>query len=70
MKRRLLVDGAARRAKGQAAQSECSGLRRAGKGNHAVITTVAANADQRARDLAPVVADIRTGGAVTLQAIA
>ncbi|WP_315742430.1 MULTISPECIES: recombinase family protein [unclassified Bradyrhizobium] len=45
-------------------------LRRAGKGNTAAIATVSANADQRARDLAEVVRDIRAGGAVTLEAIA
>lgn len=45
-------------------------LRRAGKGNAAAIATVSANADQRARDLAEVVKDIRASGALTLGAIA
>jgi hypothetical protein len=44
-------------------------LRRAGKGNRAAIAQVRVNADQRARDLATVVQDIRSGGAVTLEAI-
>jgi DNA invertase Pin-like site-specific DNA recombinase len=45
-------------------------LRRARKGNKAAIAQVKVNADQRARDLAPVVEDIRKGGALTLEAIA
>jgi DNA invertase Pin-like site-specific DNA recombinase len=45
-------------------------LRKAGKGNTAAVAKVSANADQRARDLAEVVKDIRAGGAVTLGAIA
>ncbi|ULL01233.1 recombinase family protein [Bradyrhizobium sp. I71] len=45
-------------------------LRRAGKGNMAAIATVSSNADQRARDLAEVVKDIRASGAATLEAIA
>jgi DNA invertase Pin-like site-specific DNA recombinase len=45
-------------------------LRRAGKGNTAAIAQVKLNADQRARDLATVVQDIRNGGALTLEAIA
>lgn len=45
-------------------------LRRAGKGNRAAIAQVTVNADQRARDLADVVKDIRAAGAVTLGAIA
>lgn len=45
-------------------------LRRAGKGGAALRATVAANADAHARDLAPVVADLRAGGATSLWAIA
>lgn len=45
-------------------------LRRAGKGNVAAIAAVSADADQRTRDLAEVVRDIRASGAVTLEAIA
>ena len=45
-------------------------LRRAGKGAVALRAAVAANADRHARDLAPVVADIRAGGATSLRAIA
>ncbi len=44
-------------------------LRRAGKGGAALRETVAANADQHATDLAPVVADIRAEGHLTLRAI-
>lgn len=45
-------------------------LRRAGRGNMAAIAKVRQHADQRARDLAPVIADIRAKGALTLDAIA
>jgi DNA invertase Pin-like site-specific DNA recombinase len=45
-------------------------LRRAGKGGAALRATVAANADAHAWDLAPVVADLRAGGATSLRAIA
>lgn len=45
-------------------------LRRAGKGNTAAIAEVKAEADEYARDLAPVVADIQAGGATSLGAIA
>lgn len=45
-------------------------LRRAKKGNVAAIATVQHHAQQRALDLAPVVAAIRADGAVTLEAIA
>ena len=45
-------------------------LRRAGKGAVALRAAVVANADRHARDLAPVVADIRAGGATSLRAIA
>ena len=45
-------------------------LRRAGKGGAALRATVSANADAHARDLAPVIADIRAGGATSLRAIA
>ena len=45
-------------------------LRRAGKGGAALRATVAANAQVFARDLAPVIADIRAGGATSLRAIA
>lgn len=40
------------------------------EGNTAAAATVSFNADQRARDLAEVVRDIRARGAVTLEAIA
>jgi DNA invertase Pin-like site-specific DNA recombinase len=45
-------------------------LRRAGKGGAALRATVACNADDDARDLAPVVRDIRAAGHVSLRAIA
>jgi DNA invertase Pin-like site-specific DNA recombinase len=45
-------------------------LRRAGKGGAALRAAVAANADAHALDLAPVLADIRAGGATSLRAIA
>jgi DNA invertase Pin-like site-specific DNA recombinase len=45
-------------------------LRRAGKGGAALRATVSANADRFARDLAPVVEDIRANGARSLRAIA
>ena len=45
-------------------------LLRAGKGGCALCKTVSMNADQHAADLAPVIADIRTTGHVTLRAIA
>ena len=45
-------------------------LRRAGKGGAALRATVTANAKGFARDLAPVIADIRAGGATSLRAIA
>ncbi|NGQ93302.1 recombinase family protein [Rhodobacter sp. HX-7-19] len=45
-------------------------LKRAGKGGAALRATVAANADQFARDLAPVIADIRAAGHTTLRAVA
>jgi DNA invertase Pin-like site-specific DNA recombinase len=45
-------------------------LRRAGKGAVALRESVTANADAHARDLASVVADIRSGGATSLRAIA
>ncbi|MEI2807023.1 MAG: recombinase family protein [Albidovulum sp.] len=45
-------------------------LRRAGKGGAALRAAVTANADGFARDLAPVIADIRAGGATSLRAIA
>jgi hypothetical protein len=51
-------------------------LQRAGKGGAApraavaTVATVAANADAHARDLAPVVADLRAWGATSLRAIA
>jgi len=45
-------------------------LRRAGKGGAALRAAVSANADTHARDLAPVIADIRAGGATSLRAIA
>lgn len=45
-------------------------LRRAEKGGAALRATVAANADQFARDLAPVIADIRAAGHTSLRAVA
>ena len=45
-------------------------LRRAGKGGAPLRAAIARNADRHARDLAPVVADIRAGGAISLRAIA
>lgn len=45
-------------------------LRRGGKGGAALRATVAANAESFARDLAPIIADIRAGGATTLRLIA
>ncbi|MEO0360250.1 MAG: recombinase family protein [Pseudomonadota bacterium] len=45
-------------------------LRRAGKGGAELRETVARNADRFAADLAPVVEQIRAGGAVTLRAVA
>ena len=45
-------------------------LRRAGKGGAPLRAAIARNADRHARDLAPVVADIRAGGATSLRAIA
>jgi DNA invertase Pin-like site-specific DNA recombinase len=45
-------------------------LRRAGKGGAPLRAAIAANADRFAQDLAPVVADIRAGGATSLRAIA
>jgi len=45
-------------------------LRRAAKGNAAAIETVKANAAGRAADYAPIVDDIRAGGATSLPAIA
>ncbi len=45
-------------------------LRRAGKGGVALRAAVARNADAHARDLAPVIDDIRASGATSLRAIA
>jgi len=45
-------------------------LRRAGKGGVALRATVTRNADDYARDLAPVLADIRAAGHVSLRAMA
>ena len=45
-------------------------LQRAGKGGVALRATVSANADRFAADLAPVIADIRAAGHVSLRAIA
>ena len=45
-------------------------LRRAGRGAAALRAAIARNADRHAQDLAPVVADIRAGGATSLRAIA
>ncbi len=45
-------------------------LRRAGKGGVALRTAVSANAVSFAKDLGPVVADIREAGHISLRAIA
>jgi hypothetical protein len=45
-------------------------LRRSGKGGAPLRAAIARNADRHARDLAPVVDDIRSGGATSLRAIA
>jgi DNA invertase Pin-like site-specific DNA recombinase len=45
-------------------------LRRAGKGGAPLWAAIGRNADRHVRDLAPVVADIREGGATSLRAIA
>lgn len=45
-------------------------LRRAGKGGSALRATVAQNADRHAQDLAPVIADIRAAGYLSLRTIA
>jgi DNA invertase Pin-like site-specific DNA recombinase len=45
-------------------------LRRAGKGGVPLRAAIVRNADRHAHDLAPVVADIRAGGATSLRAIA
>ena len=45
-------------------------LRRAGKGGAPLRAEIARNADRHAKDLAPVVADICSGGATSLRAIA
>jgi DNA invertase Pin-like site-specific DNA recombinase len=45
-------------------------LKRAGKGGAALRATVVANADQFAKDLAPVIADICAAGQTSLRAIA
>ena len=45
-------------------------LKRAGKGGGPLRAAIARNADRHARDLAPVVEDIRAGGATSLRAIA
>jgi DNA invertase Pin-like site-specific DNA recombinase len=45
-------------------------LRRAGKGASALRSTVTANADTFAQDLAPVIEEIRANGATSLRAIA
>jgi DNA invertase Pin-like site-specific DNA recombinase len=45
-------------------------LRRAGRGAAALRAAIARNADRHAQDLAPVVEDIREGGATSLRAIA
>jgi hypothetical protein len=45
-------------------------LKRAGKGGAPLRAAIARNADRHARDLAPVVEDIRASGASSLRAIA
>jgi len=45
-------------------------LRRAGKGNTAAVGTIKARADQHARDILPVIEDIRAAGITTFEGIA
>lgn len=45
-------------------------LRRARKGNQAAVAKVKARADENARELAPIIADVRASGASSLGAIA
>jgi DNA invertase Pin-like site-specific DNA recombinase len=45
-------------------------LRRSGKGGAPLRAAIARNANRHAQDLAPVVEDIRSGGAISLRAIA
>jgi DNA invertase Pin-like site-specific DNA recombinase len=45
-------------------------LRRAGKGNSAAIGMIKARADQHAKDILPVIEDIRASGITTLEGIA
>ena len=52
---------------GSATRTGAAALRRAGRGAAALRAAIARNADRHAQDLAPVVADIRTGGATSLQ---
>jgi DNA invertase Pin-like site-specific DNA recombinase len=49
--------------------NRAAALRRAGKGGAPLRQAIARNADRHAQDLAPVVEDIRAGGAVSLRAI-
>jgi DNA invertase Pin-like site-specific DNA recombinase len=44
-------------------------LRRAGKGNRAAVASLRAQADERARDMAPILADIVKGGTTTHRGI-
>ena len=55
---------------GSATRNGAAALRRAGKGGAPLRAAIARNADRHARDLAPVVEDIRAGGATSLRAIA
>jgi DNA invertase Pin-like site-specific DNA recombinase len=45
-------------------------LRRAGKGNSAAVGAINTRADQHAKDILPVIEDIRAGGTTTLEGIA
>lgn len=62
--------GAHRHVKRLGNPNGAAALRRADKGNTAAVAKVRSRADQRARDLAPVIDKIRSGGALTLEAIA
>ena len=55
---------------GSATRQGAAALRRPGRGAAALRAAIARNADRHALDLAPVVEDIRAGGATSLRAIA
>src|SRR3954464_1018988 len=50
--------------------NSAAALRRSAQGGMALRATVARNAERHARDLAPVIDDIRAGGATSLRSIA